>query len=169
MTGMLNVGYYGPGDFASGAALTTMTSTQSGQYGAALGGRYATVANIIWIVGNDYFGGTGGTIGSGGGSPSGNDTVYSSLLTGLRGGGDTHVISIHNFVESDSRQALGSGDIGTAQYWGNNFAQFSGAYTYNVTYLAIEDAYGEANPVPVMLLDGYFYQGTSTYSTSPGL
>jgi hypothetical protein len=167
MTGMLNVAYEGPGDFAAGGAYATMTASQFGQYGTALASRYAAVANIIWVVGNDYFGGTGGTIGSGGGTPAGDDAKFSSLLSGLRGGGDAHVITIHNFAESNSREDLGSGTAGTVLQWGNNNAQFNGNYTYNVTYLGIETAYGEPSPLPVMQLDGYFYQGTSTYSASP--
>jgi hypothetical protein len=168
MTAMLNIGYNGPGDFATGGALTSLTATQFGQYGAALAARYATTKNIIWMVGNDYFGNSGGTLGSGGGSPGATDTLYESLLTGLRGGGDTHIISIHNYAESDSREDLGTGTTGTVQYWGNNHAAFNGNYTYNLTYLGIEDAWGEPDPIPVIQLDGYFYQGGPLYAGGTG-
>ena len=164
MTGMLNVGYNS--DCASGAALASFTTTQWQQYGAALAARYAATVNIIWVVGNDYFGGTGGTIGSGGGTASGFDTQYNSLLTGIRNGGDTHLITVHNFAETTSRQDLGASSLGTVLYWGNNHAQFNGNYTYNVTYLGIEDEYAEASPICAMQLDGYFYQGTSTYTAN---
>lgn len=168
MTAMLNVAYDGGGtsDYGTGAALTSLTATQHQQYGTALGARYATTGNIIWMCGNDYFGGTGGTIGSDGGTPGGTDAQYSSLRTGLQGGGGGQVMSIHNFAESDSRQDRGASSLGTVQYWGNNYAQFNGNYTYNVTYLGIEDAYAEPSPITVMQLDGYFYQGGSTYSAS---
>jgi hypothetical protein len=168
MTAMLNIGYEGPGDFASGGALASMTSTQFNQYGAALAARYASVPNIIWVVGNDYFGGTGGTIGSGGGTPAGDDAKFSSILTGLRGGGDSHLVTIHNYPETTSRQDIGLGTVGTVLQWGNNNAQFNGVYSYNTTYLGIEDAYGEAGTILVMQLDGYFYQGGSAYAGGSG-
>lgn len=169
ITAMLNIAYTEgtTGDMGDATtALGSMTATQLQQYGGALATRYAATQNIIWVVGNDYSGGTGGTIGSGGGTPSGNDSQFSSIRTGLINNGDTHALTIHNYPESDSRQDLGTGTIGTVQYWGNNFGQFNGCYSYNVTYLGIEDAYGEASPLLVMQLDGYFYQGGSTYSAT---
>lgn len=168
MTAMLNVGTNGPGDFDTGAALTVMTPAQFSQYGAALAARYAATQNIIWMVGNDYFGGTGGTFGADGGTPANADSQYASLHSGLSGGGDAHLFGVHNYAESDSREDLGTGTTGTVQYTGNNFSSFNGNYTYNLTYLGIEDAYGEASPVPVMQLDGYFYQGGPTYEGGSG-
>ena len=61
MTAWLNIAYNGPGDFATGGALASLTAAQFAAYGTALAARYATTPNIIWTVGNDYFGGTGGS------------------------------------------------------------------------------------------------------------
>ena len=166
ITAMLNVAYEGPGDFATGAnagAYATMTASQFGQVGTALAARYATTGNIIWLVGNDYFGGTGGTEG-------GDDAKFDSLLSGLRGGGAGQLVSIHNFPESTSRYDMGTGSAGTSQTWGSSNAQFQMVYTYIQTYYGIEYAYTEAAnfsvpSLPVIWGDGWFYNATG--NTSP--
>ena len=136
-------------DFETLGPLAGKSAAEFQAYGAALGGRYAATANLVWMVADDYFGGA--------------DTNIAAFLTGLRGAGDTHVIAIENMPESDSRFDLGNS---TVLAWGTAHAQFNFVYTYAPYYLGVEYAYAEASPVPVIGGDGYFYQNTSSYFAS---
>jgi hypothetical protein len=133
-------------DFETAGPLAGKSSTEFQAYGTALGTRYASTPNLVWMVADDYFGSS--------------DTQISAFLTGVRGAGDTHVIAIENMAESSSRRDLFSG---AALPWGTANAQFNFVYTYAPVYLGIEFAYAEASPVPVIAGDGYFYQGGSSY------
>jgi hypothetical protein len=138
-------------DFDSGPGpLAGKSSAEFQAYGAALGARYAATPNLVWMVADDYFGD--------------NDTLISSFLTGLRGAGDAHAISIENYPETTSRKDVSNA---TTLAWGTSNAQFNFCYSYNVQYFGVEKAYLEASPVPVIQGDGYFYQGGSSYSSSP--
>lgn len=134
-------------DFSTGPSgpLFGKSTTEFTAYGTALGGRYATQPNLTWHLADDYFGE--------------NDALITAFLTGVRGAGDTHLASIENFPETTGRIDLHSGG---ALAWGTAHAQYSWVYTYNQTYAGIEAAYAEASPIPVILGDGYFYQGTGT-------
>ena len=149
MTAMINIGYDGgSGDIDTGGCLAGKTSTQYTNYGTNLGTRYAATGNIIWVVGNDYF--------------TGFDTAYSNMLTGLRGAGDTHLITIHNNGETTSRRDFGTGTIGNTYAWGLANAQFNGVYEYSQTYYGVEYALAETSPITTILLDGYFYTASGT-------
>jgi hypothetical protein len=139
-------------DFDAGPGpLAGKSTTEFTAYGTALGTRYASQPNLIWNLADDYFGD--------------NDALVTAFLAGLRGAGDTHAVSIENFPETTSRQAL---DTGTAAAWGAAHGQYNFCYSYNVTYYGIEKAYLESSPVPVIQGDGYFYQGGSTYAGGSG-
>lgn len=136
-------------DFNGGPGpLAGKTATEFQAYGAALGARYAATGNLIWVVADDYFGSA--------------DTKISSFLTGLRGAGDTHPVTIENMAESTSRKTLDTSP-GTLA-WGTANAQYNWVYSYNVIYRGIEQAYAESSPIPVLAGDGYFYQGSTTYA-----
>lgn len=143
ITAWLNLAY---GDnFTAGPDLEQYTLTQMQNFGAALAARYASTANIMWQYGGDYFGNTT------------DDAILSAILTGLRGGGDSHVISIENSTETTSRQALQS-PFGT-ETWGAGHAQYSSVYTYIQTYFGIRYAYlTEASPLPAIWVDGLYYK-----------
>ena len=114
-------------------AIYGWTNTQYQNYGAAVGARYASQANLVWEVGDDYgdaiFGGQT------------YDTQFSSFLTGLRGAGANQLISIENQSDSSSRY---SDDGSTSYTWGIANAQFNWCYSYNTSYNAVEDSYTEA-------------------------
>jgi Protein of unknown function (DUF4038) len=125
--------------FAAGCVLASMTSGQATAYGAALAARYAASPNILWIMGDDYY--------------DTEDTLYSNILTALRSGGDSHLITIENYMETDSRYYAYSG---ASCAWGLANAQVNLVYTYNASYDLVEYAYTEANhgQIPVVQLDG---------------
>lgn len=150
LTVFLNaIGY--SSDFDSGPGpLAGKSSTEFQAYGAAVGARYASQPNLVWLVADDYFGD--------------NDGLISSFLTGLRGAGAAQPVTIENFPETTSRR---DDSTSTSLAWGAANGQFNFCYSYNVTYFMIEKAYLEASPVTVIQGDGYFYQGGSSYSTSP--
>ena len=149
ITVFLNIGYNT--DMASGGALYNKTSTQYQNWGANLAARYAAQPNIVWVVGNDY-------------QATAWDSAYSSMLTGLRGGGDTHPITIHYAAEMTSRYAT---DTNASQPWGVSNAQANWVYTYIQTYWCTEYAYTETSHGasallgPIVWGDGYFYTGTA--------
>lgn len=98
------------------------TSTQWANFGTFLGNRYKTQPNILWIVGDDYFGDV--------------DTNLSTWLTALRATGDTHLVSIQLYQEATSRQ-----DISTLAKDPLAFsvhAQYEWGYSYNVSYDVVE-------------------------------
>jgi hypothetical protein len=75
------VGY--ASDFVAGGSgpLANKSVAEFTAYGTALGTRYKSQPNLVWMVADDYFGGS-------------DDAQLSGFLSGLRGAGDTHVISI---------------------------------------------------------------------------
>jgi len=142
MAALLNVAY---GDAeASPNAFYNLNTTQVQAFGAGLAARYASTPNIIWQIGGDY--------------SASFDSLASAMLTGIRSGGDTHVISIENFSETTSRYYLGTGHA--AQAWGASNAQFNCVYTYIQTYFGVRYAYAEASPLPVIWMDGYYYKSS---------
>jgi len=143
ITAILNLAY---GDANTGASsLAGLSTGQCQAFGTALAARYAAARNILWFFGGDYYG-TGSSF----------DDLLSAILTGLRGGGDAHAVSIENSSESTSRHSLLSGNA--VETWGNANAQFNALYIYIQTYYGIRYAYGEASPVPPIWMDGYYYK-----------
>jgi Protein of unknown function (DUF4038)/Putative collagen-binding domain of a collagenase len=130
----------------SGAALVGMTGAQATSYGTALAARYATAPNIVWLFGNDY----GGSY----------DTQYANILTALRAGGDTHLVTVENLTEGDSRFS----DYTNAVWsFGTAHADFNAVYSYGGCYPCINYAYAESSPLAVLLADGWYDQtGTAT-------
>jgi uncharacterized protein DUF4038/collagenase-like protein with putative collagen-binding domain len=138
-------------DFDSGPGpLAGKSGSEFQSYGAAIGARYASQPNLVWMVADDYFGD--------------NDSLISSFLTGLRGAGAAQPVTIENYPETTSRR---DDSASASLAWGAANGQFNFCYSYNVTYFMIEKAYLESSPVTVIQGDGYFYQGSSSYSTSP--
>jgi hypothetical protein len=145
ITLFLNIGYSGgPADMDTTGCLAGKTSTQYTDYGGFLAARYATTDNVMWVVGNDYF----DTF----------QTAYTAMKTGLRNGGATQPFMVHNMPESTSRRTL---DTNSVQNTGTALSEVNFCYTYNAGYLAIEFAYTESSPLPVVLGDGYFYASSS--------
>ena len=136
--------------FNSGYLYNTWTTGQWTDYGALIGARYKNTPNLVWLVGNDAF------------SPF-SDSVWTALLSGIRGAGDTHMVTPWYNAECTSRYLT---DTNASEDWGVSNATFNFCYTYNAGYFVIEYAYGEvanegaANLLPVMWGDGYFYQGS---------
>lgn|GEM_PF-3816246 len=141
MTMMLNVA---PTEaFNAGCVFNGATTGQCTNYGAALASRYGSASNIWWNFGDDYF--------------STYDTQYTAILNALRSGGDTHPVSIENFVESDSRYYAFNG---SSNAWGLANATVNLVYTYNTQYTNVEYAFTEPSPICVALLDGWWDNGT---------
>jgi hypothetical protein len=82
----------------SGNAMFGFTGTQYQAAGNAIGTRYKSQPNLVWLIMDDYF----GTF----------DSSLSSLLTGLRASGDTHPIAIENYAQSSSRFIFRIDDTG---------------------------------------------------------
>lgn len=136
----------------AGYALAGKTTTQFTDYGTALAARYAAVPNLCWMFADDYF----GTY----------DTQMAGLLSGLRGGGDTHPCSIENMSESTSRNTLDPTPPGpSACAWGTAHADFSFCYSYVQWYIGIEAAWGESPQIPTIAGDGFFYNNTTAGDT----
>ena len=131
----------------SGNAMNGFTGTQYQAAGNAIGTRYASQPNIVWLIMDDYFGSF--------------DSSLSSLLTGLRASGDTHPIAIENYPETSSRFDLSTNG---SLSWGASNTQWSFGYSYDCTYLCIEYMFAESSPLTPIYGDGYFYQGGSTYN-----
>jgi hypothetical protein len=125
-----------------------MTTGQATTYGAALAARYAAYPNIVWLFGNDY--------------NDTNNSVYDAILAALRAGGDSHLVTIENLTEGDSRF---SDLAGTSYTWGTANAQFNFVYSYGGNYPCLGYAYTEASPLAVLLGDGW-YDGTG-FGTIP--
>jgi hypothetical protein len=140
-------------DFPSGYAFSGWTSTQFQAYGTAVGNRYGSQPNIIWLFGNDEY-------------PTSHDSSYESIITGLQGSGDTHLLGAWWSAEYTSRYET---DNNQAASFGETYSAFNFGYTYNAGYWNTEYAYGEvvnqgqAHLLPVIWGDGYFYQGDATY------
>lgn len=137
-------------DFNSGPGpLFGKSAGEFTAYGAALGARYKNQPNLVWNLADDYFGN--------------NDGLITAFMTGVSGAGDTHAVSIENFPESTSRQDVSNA---AACSWGVAHGQYNWCYSYNATYFAVEKAFAESSPIPVIQGDGYFGQGGSTYSAT---
>jgi uncharacterized protein DUF4038 len=134
----------------SGGALFGKTNAQYTNYGTALGNRYASTGNIIWVTGNDYF--------------DTYQTAHTNIKNGLRGAGANQPFMVHNLPESTSRYLL---DTNAVQNTGTALSDVNFVYTYNCTYFGIEYAYGETSPIMVIFGDGYFYESSSnTYDAT---
>lgn len=111
----------------TGGCLNGWTSTQCGNYGTALGTRYASTPNVVWELGDDY-----------------NDTFdneYSAFLTGLRGAGASQLVSVESESQSTCRYST-TGGVSFA--WGISNAQYDWVYDYNPSYDVVEFGYTEA-------------------------
>lgn len=136
--------------FQAGTAMNGITLAQATTYGTNLASRYASASNIVWLFGNDYD------------TSLGYDSTYTNILSALRSGGDTHLVTIENRTEGDSRF---SDQAGTSYAWGTSHAQINFVYTYDGAYPCINYAYTETSPLVVLLGDGW-YDGTG-FSTIP--
>ena len=162
LTVFLNIAYTqnaGGGNFSTGGALYNLTQQQYTDYGTAVGLRYRSSPNLVWVYGNDYFAGAF-------------DTQFGYIRSAIIAAGDTHVMSVHVYPEStdryDIQTGLGGGTSGSAFAASN--AQFNWVYTYNITYWGIELAYEEAAYYSIPQLgaiwgDGYFYDSGASLPT----
>jgi hypothetical protein len=100
------------------------TNTQWQDFGTVLGNRYKSTPNILWIVGDDYFGEF--------------DTQLALWRTALRATGDTHLISIQLYQEATSRQDIF--DLTKDPLAFCVHAEWEHGYSYNVSYDVVEKA-----------------------------
>jgi Protein of unknown function (DUF4038)/Putative collagen-binding domain of a collagenase len=133
-------------------ATTWIRSWTTGQwtaYGSFIGARYASQPNILWIVGDDYFGDM--------------DTGLNAMLTAMRSAGDTHPMSIQNYQETTSRQDIYDGTKDPLTF--DVHAQYHWVYTYNVSYIGVIDACVTTpsasddvqGRIPALWADGVYY------------
>lgn len=131
--------------FPAGCVMNGATTGQCTAYGTALAGLFASSPNVAWACGDDYF--------------DTYDTQYDAILAALRAGGDSHLVSIENYEEADSRYYAFSG---ASCAWGLANAQFNWIYTYNASYVQTEYAYtepGAGGNGPPVVMDGYWDDG----------
>ena len=101
--------------------------------------------------------------------PSGPDSAWNSILAGITAAGDTRLQGAWYEAEYTSRYDT---TANTVNAWGTAHSALNFCYTYNAGYWVIEYAYGEvisegaANLIPVILGDGYFYKGGTSYSST---
>lgn len=132
------------------------TSAQWTAWAQKIAARYLASPNLIWLFGNDAW-------------PSGPDATWDAIRTGISNAGDTRPQGAWYEAEYTSRYDTHTNTVNT---WGAAHSDFNFCYTYNAGYWVIEYAYGEvisegaANLIPVILGDGYFYQGAGTYSAT---
>ena len=136
----------------AGAFTASWTNTQWTALGTFLAGRYAAQTNIMWIVGDDYFGD--------------HDSGLNALLTALRAGGANQPISIQYYQEASSRKDIFNG---STLAWGSGNAQYNWGYSYNVSYDVVEKMGLEANPIPYLWADGLFLASGTTGITDVNL
>lgn len=131
-------------DDLDSAALSGFSTTQFSQYGTALGNRYKTRPNLVWMMGGDYF----DTF----------NTQVSAVKTAIRATGDTHLFGVQNYPETSSRKDI---ENNSTQSTGTNNSEFNFVYSYNAIYWGIEYAWAESSPLPVIWGDGHFDQNTT--------
>jgi len=124
----------------AGGPLNGKTGTQWTNYGTALGNRYKAASNVTWFLGDDYF--------------DDSNTNYGNAVAAIKATGDTHLFTYENYPESTSREDMKTPSNKLAGGTAN--ANFSFAYSYNVSYLGIEDAWTEASPIPPIRGDGFY-------------
>jgi hypothetical protein len=137
------------GPMGSGGISTSWTSTQFTDYGTALGSRYAAYPNILWILGDDYFGAQ--------------DSGYNAWLTALRAAGDTHLATMQNQQETTSRYAFNPTHAADPNVWNYN-SQYNWVYTYNPSYNGVtyaqryEPSVNDVvqGQIPVLWGDGFY-------------
>lgn len=150
---------------ASGNPWTySFTTAQWQSYGTQLGQRYASTPNILWIMGDDYFGNI--------------DANLHAFVAALRAAGDNHPISVQNYQEVTSRTDIYTGTIYPLAI--DDVVQFDWVYTYNVTYQGIilakqefpqgsSPGPGQYSPVPVIWGDGFYLNSGTTGITDQNL
>jgi Protein of unknown function (DUF4038) len=148
---LLNIGYVegATADMGGTGCLAGKTTQQYTDYGTFLAARYKNTANLMWVVGNDYF--------------DSFQAEFTAMKTGLRGGGANQPFMVHNMPESTARRTLDTNAVLTT---GTALSDVSFVYTYNCGYFGIEQAYAESSPLPVILGDGYFYASSSNTYTA---
>lgn len=105
-------------------AQTSWSTAQWQAFGTFLGDRYQSTPNILWIVGDDYFGEL--------------DTGLNAWLATLRATGDTHLVSIQCYQEATSRQDIF--DLTKDPLAFCEHAQYEWGYSYNPSYDVVEKA-----------------------------
>lgn len=141
----------------NGLGQSAWTSAQWQAWGNKIGTRYAGTPNIIWMFGNDAF-------------PTGPDSTFDAIRTGLTAAGASQLGPVAWWEAEFTSRYDTSANVAAA--WGVAHSITDFCYTYNAGYWVIEYAYGEvanqgaANLLPVILGDGYFYQGNATYSST---
>jgi hypothetical protein len=142
-----------------GAFTASWTTAQWQAYGTFLGNRYGSARNIMWIVGDDYFGDL--------------DANLTAFLTALRAAGGTQPMSYQAYQEATSRLDIfhpaSTNNVGGTDLWGKAHADYNWGYSYNVVYDVVEKAGLENDtlpPIPYMFGDGVFLNTGFTGITS---
>lgn len=145
-------------DSAAGCAFAGWTNAQFQTYAAAVGARYASQPNLVWLLGNDNEPGTANY-----------DNQMGAILTGLASVGANQVKGIWWNGEYTSRYDTYAN---TPASFGIANSDFNFGYTYNCSYFVMEYAYGEvANEGAARMLapvwgDGTWSTGWNTYSST---
>lgn len=125
---------------ATNPVAATWTQAQWTAYGTGIATRYASSPNLIYMMGDDYYGGL---------DTSGFQYLYSAVVAVDA----TRVWSMEYITESMTTATLD----GSAETLGPTIAGFHFVYTYNCTYLGIEAAYTDTgHTFPAIYGDGNF-------------
>jgi hypothetical protein len=120
----------------SGMFFSGKSNADCQAYGAFLGARYKNRPNILWVFGNDYQVETS-TI----------NNQYDSFLTGLRGAGDNHLVSIqNNYHKSHSWDYT---------FWASK-VQWDCDYSYMVQYDSCKIGYDHSPTMPSIMWEAAY-------------
>ena len=136
-------------DFGGTNVWANVTGTQEQAFGAALAARYpqSSYPNVFWFFGDDNNAGTNGT-------------DFAAILTGITGAGDTRgVISLEQYPETNCHVEFDTGAVFDPGGFGMTSATYNWVYTYNPSYLGVEDSCTESGTtlIPAVWGDGPYY------------
>lgn len=137
---MMTPAYLGYGGGAEGwwQALAARTTSEVQAYGAYLGGKFAGLPNVVWVMGGDYW----------------DPQVLSrtrSLVTGLKSTGrEDWLFTYHTGPDTSSSQVVG----------GEDWLDLNATYAYDNPGLPaqFEQDYGRSPPRPFLLFESRYEQ-----------
>lgn len=141
-------GFAGTGVWNGVSAANAQTAAQH------IAARYLNTPNLIWMFGDDYF--------------NDDDTMMNAILAGIRAAGDTRPLAVEYYPTGTTSHIDLSAPGGATFPFGTSQAAFNWVYYYWVTYFGVETAYADANPLPVVWGDGFFWGDAGGQGTNGG-
>jgi Protein of unknown function (DUF4038)/Putative collagen-binding domain of a collagenase len=131
-----------------GTAFADLNTTNGGAYGTAIGNRYKDKPNIIYHFGTDYF----GTY----------EEQFAAIADAIQATGDTHLIALQNFPESNTRTSSPDGQP-VGSFGNSRTISYDDVYSYNASYVELERDWGLTSPEirPTVFMNGHYDQSGS--------